>query len=681
MERFGRYVLLERVAHGGMAEVFRAASVGADGFAKLLAIKRILPHLAAEKAFVTMLVDEAKIAATLAHPNILQVLDLGRVGPVYFIAMEFVAGQALNHVVAGALRQGFRLPPAFTMFVVGQALRGLAYAHDKLDTTGKPMGIIHRDVSPQNIMVGYDGSVRLADFGIAKAAERSTQTLTGSLKGKPAYMSPEQVQGKSIDQRVDVYAMGVVLHELVAMRRMRKAQTDVQILMDVAKGEFPTFEQLGVTLPSDAAEVVYRALSMEPEGRWPTATAFADACDEVCRHHGWHFTQQQVAQVMGKLFPKELERELSAQTKFQALVNDLAGAQTGEISQILQRADGPGHGQDQATPTPGSSGVATLVTPPPPGDSALSGIRQVLPTEVTLSPVPPPAQAGARHALMGALGAMLLVLALGGGALLWMRGGGESHGSGQLIISTQPPGASVTVGGKQLAGVTPLVADNLPDGPVELVAQMPGMLPLKDVVQVQAGNARKVSLVLQPRVAQVRVITSPAGAHVSVNGAAAGSAPVLVDVKGPGPATVRVEMAGYIPANRQIDVDDPPAQVELTLVRRESKDTDGKADRDDRRGNRGRSNHGRGRDGNKGSAAAQPPPDTGGEGMLTLQSRPWARIFVDGKDIGRFTPAAEIALPAGKHSVKLVNNEEDLSAEFSITIKAGETLSLSRELH
>jgi len=657
VERFGRYVLLERIAQGGMAEVFRAASVGTDGFSKLLAVKRILPHLAADRTFVTMLIDEAKIAATLNHPNVLQVLDLGRENGVYFIAMEFVAGQALNNVVAQAIRAQHRLAPGFCFHVIAQALHGLAYAHNKMDATGQPMGIIHRDVSPQNLMVAYDGAVRIADFGIAKAAERSTETLTGSLKGKPAYMSPEQVQGKPIDHRLDLYAMGVVLHELLAMKRMRKAKTDVQILLDVAKGDFPRFEALGVDIPPQAAALVYRALEPEPKDRWQSADAFAHALGDTARALGWHYGAPQVSQVMQKLFTTEIEHERVAQNTFQAFVQELSAAGSDEVSNLIaQRApelDEVGGMRTVHTPTGASGSIQTLPTMAGPLTSVTATNARNGQRATGQFDAAPPAPSGAWKAIV-ALGGLLLLGAAGAFGWTQLR-----TSSGQLIVETTPPGARISVGGMVQEGVSPVVTGPLNPGPVEVTAELPGMIPIKDVFNVEAGGTVKVKLTLSVREVLLPVTSDPSGASVTVDGKPAGETPLTVTLTGASRVTVRLEMAGYVPVQQQIDPMKPPTTLDLALSRREDRTPPPRNDPPDR---------------------DKPRKAQDEDGMLTLRSEPWARLFIDGKDTGRFTPVAEMPLPAGKHTIKLVNDEENLSASFSLTIKAGQKLNLSKEL-
>jgi serine/threonine-protein kinase len=673
MERFGRYVLLERIAHGGMAEVFRAATLGSDGFSKQVAIKRILPHLAMEKGFVGMLVDEAKIAATLNHPNILQVLDLGREGNVYFIAMEFVSGQALNHVVATGIRAQTRLPPAFCFHVVGQALRGLAYAHEKTDSTGQPMGIIHRDVSPQNVMVAYDGAVRLADFGIAKAAERSTQTLTGSLKGKPAYMAPEQVQGQEIDQRIDIYAMGVVLHEMLAMKRMRKASTDVAILLDVASGSYPKLETLGVDLPEPATRVLYRALEPDPGSRWSTALEFAEALEEAAEGLGWHCTTAQTAQMMAKLFPKEIVRERERTTHFQGVLTELVNADAEQVNIILTRETERQVGEDDGVlPTPSRPGTNATGNNVPTHRTPSVILSQAVVAPVAQPVLPPPADGGGGLKAAVAGLAVLVLLGLAGGGYMLTRGNGAaSTATGQLIIETTPSGARVMVAGKAVTGVTPLVAEGLPPGPVEVVVNLPGMTTTKEVVVVQAGSAAKVHLLLTGREVRLPVSSNPDGATVTVNGAHVGETPLTVTLVGGQRVHVKLELPGHVPVDKEMGVDDAPATLHVALQKKD----DRKDPQDTPTPTGGRK--GKGRD--KGNQAA---PDDGDEtmGRFTVQSRPWARIVIDGKDTERFTPVADMPLSAGKHTVKLVNDEENLGATFTVVIKPGQTVSVLKDL-
>src|SRR5687768_16231380 len=214
---YGKYQLLDLLARGGMAEVYRAKSHGVEGFEKVLVIKRILPELGENPQFVEMFINEAKIAVTLSHANIVQVFDLGRADESYFIAMEYVAGYDLATVLARGHRLGRPIPQELAVYVVSELAKGLDYAHRRRDAQLRPLNIVHRDVSPQNVLISFESEVKLTDFGIAKAAlavSSEENTEAGVLKGKYAYMSPEQARGEEVDSRTDMFALGVVLHEL-----------------------------------------------------------------------------------------------------------------------------------------------------------------------------------------------------------------------------------------------------------------------------------------------------------------------------------------------------------------------------------------------------------------------------------------------------------------------------------
>ncbi|MFN7147789.1 MAG: serine/threonine-protein kinase, partial [Myxococcota bacterium] len=219
--QFGRYQLLERIAAGGMAEVFLARSFGVEGFEKRLVIKRILPELAQNPRFVQMFVHEAKLSVSLAHPNIVQVFDLGKVGDDPYMAMEYIQGRDLTQVLRVLRRNGERLPIPIAVTIAAAVARGLAYAHARAAPDGRPLHIVHRDVSPHNIMVSYEGDVKLVDFGIARlVGEREGADAKRPGGGKFAYMSPEQAAGKPLDHRSDIFSLGVVLFEMLAGRRL-----------------------------------------------------------------------------------------------------------------------------------------------------------------------------------------------------------------------------------------------------------------------------------------------------------------------------------------------------------------------------------------------------------------------------------------------------------------------------
>ena len=225
-----RYLLLDRVGIGGMAEVFRAKALGIEGFGKIVALKRIRPNLAEDEQFVTMFVDEAKIAGQLRHENVVRIHELGVLQGTHFIAMEYVFGKDLLQLLATLRRRDQVMAPVMAAWIAAKVPAGLHYAHERVDDSGAPLALIHRDVSPQNVLLSYDGAVKLIDFGIAKATSRAFQTMGDVVKGKAGYMSPQQIMGEPIDHRSDVFALSTCLHEMLTCRRLFRAASDIEVL-------------------------------------------------------------------------------------------------------------------------------------------------------------------------------------------------------------------------------------------------------------------------------------------------------------------------------------------------------------------------------------------------------------------------------------------------------------------
>ena len=279
-ETFGRYRLLERIGRGGMAEVFKAKSFGVEGFEKVLVIKRILPELVASKRFVDLFVHEAKLAVRLSHANIVQVFDLGKVedGPLpqYFIAMEHVAGLDLATLLARGKRRGMTFPLGMSAYIAAEVAKGLDHAHRRRDEQMRPLGIVHRDVSPQNVLLSWEGEVKVTDFGIAKARdtldERPEDETSGIvLQGKYGYMSPEQAMGEPVDARSDIFSLGTVLYEAICGAHPFRAATAEETLRRVRAAEYPPLEIVRTDVPKELAAVVTKALSKEPGDRYPDA--------------------------------------------------------------------------------------------------------------------------------------------------------------------------------------------------------------------------------------------------------------------------------------------------------------------------------------------------------------------------------------------------------------------------
>lgn len=281
--RFGRYELLEKIGEGGMAALWRARVKGPGGFARTIAVKRILPHLATDPAFIAMFLSEARLSAQLAHANVVQVFECGEVDGEYFLAMEYIDGINLARAVQLHASAKRMLDPAVAAYVAREACRALAHVHALVDEEGRALGLVHRDVTPSNVMLGRDGAIKLLDFGIAKALDVASDvhTRTGVFKGKVGYASPELAEGESIDHRSDQFSVGVLLHEALTARRLFKGGSDLQTLALVRKAEVAKPSLRNPSVPPALDEVCMRALSLRPDDRFASCTEMADALDGV----------------------------------------------------------------------------------------------------------------------------------------------------------------------------------------------------------------------------------------------------------------------------------------------------------------------------------------------------------------------------------------------------------------
>ena len=279
----GPYELLQRIATGGMAEVYLARRAGPHGFQKVVAVKRILPQLAQDTDFLAMFVDEARVCAMLAHPNIVQVFDFGEQSGELYMAMEYVDGTTAARLVRAASARGDEVPLDAALYIALSVLRGLDYAHNARDDEGKPLYLVHRDVSPGNVLIDRSGAVKLTDFGIARAAEIERRTDAGQLKGKLGYMSPEQVVGRELDARSDLFTAAIVLAELVMLKPLFAGPNEIDVLMRIRDADLGVLDRVGSRVPDDVRAVLFRALARDRALRYPTAAAFAEAIEELLR--------------------------------------------------------------------------------------------------------------------------------------------------------------------------------------------------------------------------------------------------------------------------------------------------------------------------------------------------------------------------------------------------------------
>src|SRR5436190_9507046 len=283
MAKHGRYNIVRRVADGGMAEIFLATQVGREGFQKPVILKRIHSTIYADPQFRNMFIDEAHISMSLAHSNIAQVLDLGVAQGRYFLVLELVDGWDLGRVLQRATAAGMPLPRELGLYITADVCRALAYAHGKTDGQ-RPLGIVHRDVSTHNILLSEQGEIKLTDFGIAKAMNKREQTGTGVVKGKVAFMSPEQAMGKPIDQRSDLFSLGTVLYLLMVRARPFEGPTDLETLLRVQKGDYPPPEAVAPDLEPEVAAIINRAMKLDANERYQSADEMLADIEHVLRN-------------------------------------------------------------------------------------------------------------------------------------------------------------------------------------------------------------------------------------------------------------------------------------------------------------------------------------------------------------------------------------------------------------
>lgn len=411
--RFGKYLLLEKLATGGMAQLYRAKIIGVEGFEKFIAIKQILPHLAHEEELITSFIDEAKLAALLNHQNVVQIYDFGSMENSYFITMEFLFGKDLRGVNVKAKEKGTPVSLENALYLISKVCAGLDYAHKLKDFQGKSLNIIHRDISPQNVFLTYEGDVKIVDFGIAKAASQSTITQVGMIKGKVSYMSPEQAAGKVIDHRSDIFATGILLYELVAGGRMFKGDDTLQILSKVREAEFTPLGTLKGGLPEKLYDIVAKALAKEPEDRYQSLADMQADIEECIFRLNLRPSGRSMAEYLKILFAEEIEAEGKRMA-------DAAGA--GAASDRAQEAEAERRSVDK---TPARTSPPPKAEPAPPAKAAPEA-----------RPKAAEASKGGKKGPLAAVAAVAVLALLGGGYYLMGKGKGPA---GTTAPATQAP--------------------------------------------------------------------------------------------------------------------------------------------------------------------------------------------------------------------------------------------------
>jgi serine/threonine-protein kinase len=307
--RFGKYQLIDRIAVGGMAEIFLAHQVDGEGLETPVVIKRIRSHLSKHASFVKMFLNEARLAAQLNHPNIVQIHDLGKIGESYFIAMEYIFGRDMRSIIPKAEEVGIPFPLVYALRIASDVCAGLHYAHQKVDLYGNPLNIVHRDVTPENIFVAFDGTVKVLDFGIAKAANQVEQTRAGELKGKVSYMSPEQCLGKPLDRRSDIFSVGVALYEWLTGFKLFTGESEVVVMRSITEGKIYAPSYFKADIPAPVEAILMKALEKDRDRRYQTAAEMRAALDAFLSTYEFTPTPLHLSNFLRQLFNKELQKE------------------------------------------------------------------------------------------------------------------------------------------------------------------------------------------------------------------------------------------------------------------------------------------------------------------------------------------------------------------------------------
>ena len=426
------------LARGGMAELFLSIQKSVAGFEKLIVIKRILPSMNQDKAFIEMLLHEARIAATLSHPNIVQIFDVGSAEGLYFIAMEHVHGEDIRSIVRGMKAKGVpEFPLEHALAIATGMCAGLAYAHEKKDFDGSELGIVHRDISPQNVVVTFSGDVKIVDFGIAKSdSKMATETKSGKLKGKVPYMSPEQAKGEVIDARSDIFATGVMLFELTTGKRLFKGASEFETLKLICEREYPRPSQVRPGYPADLERIVMKALAKDKTERYQSAREMQHDLEEFIRGNRLPVSNIALSQFMQGLFEDKLQSQKEAL---------LQGKQLADII-------------EQQQPLESSLDVSQALLSTPAASHTLTDL---------------PARRGTM--MFGAVAAVVLLAGGIGGTIYVMKQKQKAQATlnappvvkvakGAIEITSDPPGAAIWINGDMRPEVTPATINQLPTG-------------------------------------------------------------------------------------------------------------------------------------------------------------------------------------------------------------------------
>ncbi|MFO0762273.1 MAG: serine/threonine-protein kinase [Byssovorax sp.] len=557
-----KYRLIAELGHGGMAEVYLALSSGPAGFNKLVVLKQIREQLAEDPEFLNMFLDEARLAARLNHPNVVQTNEVGQENGRYFIAMEYLEGQPLNRIISRLGKAG-QLSLAMHVKVIIDALAGLHYAHDLADFDGTPLQVVHRDATPHNVFVTYTGQVKVVDFGIAKAFGSTSETRTGVLKGKVAYMAPEQAMGERVDRRADVFSVGMMLWEALAGKRLFKGVNDVVVLQKIAAGDIPKPSTLNPDVPPSLEAICMKALAHDKQDRWSSARELQHALEHALEELGERPMLRDLGAALSLFF--EAERT-TIKGLVEAQIQSARSAGPGGVEALVRLPRIEGQPTEAGSLSGSRTGGSSLRPTPvsqvsqigPLGGSSLTAANLLAPASV---PTPAPPQRNLTLlvvgvAAVGAVAAFALLRTVtpsaGAGQAAAASAPAEAKTTRMLKIESTPPGATVTEDERPL-GKTPMAItlDPASTATRKLVLSLDGYTPYT-ISQAPSTEDVKILIPLTP--APVAAPAAPTDAAVAGLGRPVAKAPLPSGPsKAPSPATAAAKT--------------PPAGLDINLSR------------------------------------------------------------------------------------------------------------------
>ncbi|MBN1282313.1 MAG: serine/threonine protein kinase [Proteobacteria bacterium] len=636
-KQFGKYLLLKKLAVGGMAEIYRAKTYGVDGFEKELVIKRILPHCSADKDFIDMLIQEAKLSVLLSHANIVQVYDLSKVGDDYYIAMELIHGVNLRDIMYRGREAGKPLPTAIAVYIASEICKGLDYAHRKTDQSNKPLNIVHRDISPQNILLSYEGEVKIVDFGIAKAAMNISHTLAGILKGKIAYMSPEQAMGSGVDGRTDIFSTGILLYEMLAGQKLFTGESQFEVLKKIRTTRV-TEESLPESIPEQLKPIVVKALAYEAEGRYQTAGDMQIDLTKYLYTNHVDFSPRKLAQFIKEIFLDEMraEQEFKAKEVAAEVLTGTMNVNEGAKQVSIVHREVSAEDDTARTEKPKEKFLETMSGMPAPG-------REKTPLPRPRKK-PAPAAVAPRKARAGllpkALAAAAILIAVGW--LAWrfipsVPGPDEAveavpeAATGSVRVVSTPEGALILRDGESTGLTTPAVVGDLAvDKNYRFRVEKEEYSPAEMEVAITGPEEKTITLMLAPSAGTLNISTEPSGASIFIDGkqsamttpAALENLPLNTDIR------VVLSKPEFEDFEQVVNLTSPKPQGISTKLK----------------------------------------PIVARLGRISISSTPeGAKVFIDGKDTGRTTPAVIANLAAKRYTVSLsLDGFEQWSSEYDV---------------